>query len=162
MKIPDKRELWEASVPMVLIRKVYDINSPDGAVQACLMAKRNAVHQNKGIGPLSCCSFVSYLDRNGHPQRVTGISRGGIPFIGKTGPQRKACAHGELTALWDVIDTYDGVPQRFLEMYIEMSPCPNCTSALNNILPHDQVVFYSYEYPSEKDAWETEAKKLCQ
>lgn len=148
-----------------LVQVAYDIRSPFGSVQACLTEKRRAAEVIEGIGPASCCSFVSYLDGNGTPGAVFGNSRIRIPFAMANGPDpgqdvRNACCHGELVALWHLFNEQNAIPQ-ILEMYIEMSPCPNCEVALNNILPQQLVIYYSFRYGADTEAWRAAAVALC-
>ncbi|AVQ07159.1 TPA: hypothetical protein HH295_02200 [Xanthomonas vasicola pv. zeae] len=144
----------------------YDINSPNGAVSACLRKKREVVRSRddggiNGIGPYSCCSFVTYI-RNGSEttDNVFGNSRIRIPFKVNGVDVANACAHGELTALWNAIADEPGIPT-IVEMYIEMSPCEKCQAALNNLLKPGQEIFYSFDHPGEVEAWKDAAKHLC-
>jgi deoxycytidylate deaminase len=150
-------------VPIALKKVEYTLDSGIGAVQACLRKKIEITRreQFKGVGPASCCSFISYMDQDGSIKNSMGNSRSRIPYINPKGQQRAACAHGEMTAIWDAINTCDDVPQTIFEIYIELSPCPNCLDALNNLLPDGTVVYYSFDYPSQKNEWESQARQLC-
>ena len=144
-----------------LIATPYNINSALGAVQRCLTEKKNAAQGITGVSAHSCCCCVIYLDQNQNSQWVVGISRGKIPYTNKTLQQRAACAHGELTAFWDVIEEYNGIPPNILEVYIEMSPCAKCKPALDNILPNGQDVHYSFVHPGQVGLWQAAATNLC-
>jgi|GEM_PF-727996 len=149
---------------MPVLRKVpYDINSANGAVRACLRKKRE-VSQSRddgginGIGPYSCCCFVTYLKHGSrNTDNVFGNSRIRIPFKVNGVDVANACAHGELTALWNAIADEPGIPT-IVEMYIEMSPCEKCQAALNNLLQPGQEIFYSFDHPGEVEAWKDAAK----
>ena len=149
-----------------LIKIAYDINSKEGAVQACLRKKKEIsgdVDQGgiKGIGSQSCCSFISYVNRDGRVDTIFGNSRIRVPFKVINGVDvGTACVHGELNALWNVIEDEDRVPT-ILSMYIEMSPCVKCAKALENILSPNQEILYSFDHPVEVKAWSAAAKKLC-
>lgn len=147
---------------MVLTRTAYDPNSPEGAVRACLQGKIAAVGTIAGIGPHSCCSFISYVrPSDGVVDNVLGNSRLRVPYAAKaTGAVANACVHGELAALWNAIEDCNGVPQ-ILEMYVEMSPCVNCEVALRNLLPPGTVVLYSFAHPADVAAWQAAATNLC-
>jgi deoxycytidylate deaminase len=152
--------IWEASMGIDLIQVPYGLDSKNGAAQVCLKRKREAAQEFNGIGPLSCWSLVMYMDADDTPQTVLGVSRGGILYVSKTADQRRACAHGELTALWEAIDACNGVP-KILEIYVEMSPCDKCREHLDGILPHGTQVNYSFDYKNDKDAWKAAANQLC-
>ncbi|AKK67151.1 hypothetical protein ISN35_11965 [Xanthomonas translucens pv. undulosa] len=150
---------------MQLTKVPYDLNSANGAVQACLRKKREVAQSAdaggvNGIGAASCCSFVSYLNSNGKVDNVFGNSRIRIPFRVNGVEVANACAHGELTALWNAMADEPGIPT-IISMYIEMSPCDKCRSALNNLLPPGQEIFYSFDHPSEVAAWTAAARHLC-
>lgn len=139
----------------------YDIQSKIGSVAACLQGKKDAVGSIKGIGPNSCCSFISYLKNNGEAGRVLGNSRNKVLYKNsKVNAFATACAHGELTALWQIIEEEDCIPT-ILEMYIEMSPCDKCGLALANLLPQDLKVYYSFQHPNERGVWTQAANLLC-
>jgi len=149
----------------VLIKVPYDINSANGVVQACLRKKREVVQSKDdggitGIGAGSCCSFVSYMTNGGDVDNVFGNSRIRIPFKVNGIEIANACAHGELTALWNAIADEPSIPT-ILAMYIEMSPCTKCQSALDNLLQPGQEIYYSFDHPGEVKAWQTAAKHLC-
>ena len=149
---------------MILKQVAYDLDSPHGSVQACLRKKREVSQPPKnggilGIAASSCCSFVSYIGRDSTLRTVIGNSRIRIPFQFKDTEVRTACVHGELTALWNVIEDEDNIP-KIIEMYIEMSPCERCTIALNNLLPPDQTVLFSFRHPDEVNEWRNAARSL--
>ncbi len=150
---------------MLLMKVPYDKNSPHVAVRECLAMKRKTSAGIAGIGPASCCSYVIF----NHPDRgvdnVFGNSRIRIPFFDKSKQSiseqnSAACAHGELTALWNAIEDCDGIPD-IKAIYIEMSPCPNCRQALQNLLPPRTIVLYSFNYGLETAAWTAAAAALC-
>ncbi|AEQ96652.1 hypothetical protein XOC_2534 [Xanthomonas oryzae pv. oryzicola BLS256] len=89
-----------------------------------------------------------------------GNSRIRIPFKVNGVDVATACAHAELTALWNAIADEPGIPT-ILEMYIEMSPCEKCQAALNNLLQPGQEIYYSFDHPDEVEAWKDAAKHLC-
>lgn len=148
-----------------LTKVAYDINSKEGAVQACLRKKKEVsgnVDQGgiNGIGSQSCCSFVSYINKDGRPDNIFGNSRIRVPFKVNGLDVGTACVHGELTTLWNILQDEERIPT-ILSMYIEMSPCEKCSKALENILPPDQEILYSFDHPGEVKAWSDAAKKLC-
>lgn len=53
---------------------------------------------------------------------VFGNSRIRIPYKLDGLEVVNACAHGELTALWNVMEDEDNIPT-IISIYIEMSPC---------------------------------------
>lgn len=149
-----------------LIHVDYDINSKEGSVQACLRKKKEVSgdidHGGiKGIGSQSCCSFVTYVNKQGMSDNVFGNSRIRVPFklIGGI-DVGTACVHGELNALWNVIEDEDGLPP-ILSIYIEMSPCEKCAKAMDNLLQPGQEIFYSFKHPGEVGEWSKAARKLC-
>lgn len=149
----------------ILTKVTYDANSSNGSVQACLRKKMEVVKPRidggiTGIGPTSCCSFITYVKSNGEPDNVFGNSRIRIPFKVSGVDIAAACAHGELTALWNVLADEDSIPT-ILSIYIEMSPCEKCALALNNLLQPGQEIFYSFDHPGEVGAWQTAARHLC-
>lgn len=151
---------------MPVMRKVpYDINSVEGTVQACLRKKREVARSRAeggvtGIGAESCCSFVEYLDSNGQVDNVFGNSRVRVPFRVNGVDIANACVHGELNALWNAMADEPGIPT-ILSLYIEMSPCTRCRSALENLLQPNQEVLYSFDHPGEVQAWKAAARRLC-
>lgn len=150
---------------MRLTRIDYDPNGPNGSVRACLQKKRQVSRSRhaggiSGIGTTSCCSFVTYVKKNGHIDNVFGNSRIRIPFQVNGADIRTSCVHGELSALWNAITDEDGIPT-ILEIYIEISPCPKCESALNNLLRPDQEILYSFRYSDQREEWERAAHRLC-
>ena len=72
---------------------------------------------------------------------------------------KTACAHGELTALWNVLAEDNTTIPTILEIYIEMSPCVKCTSALNNLLQPNQEVLYSFLHPCQVEQWKAAARQ---
>nr|WP_306170239.1 hypothetical protein [Xanthomonas oryzae] len=148
-----------------LTKVPYDINSANGVVRACLRKKREVAQSQddggiNGIGAGSCCSFVTYIKHGGEVDNVFGNSRIRIPFKVNGVDVANACAHGELTALWNAIADEPGIPT-IVEMYIEMSPCSKCQNALNNLLQPGQEIYYSFDHPDEVEAWKVAAKHLC-
>ncbi len=151
---------------MIRLMKVpYAINSPHGSVQACLRKKREVTRLRAdggitGIGPASCCCFVEYLRPDGSADNVFGNSRIRVPFFKSSrGEVSTACVHGELSALWHVLGDIADIGD-VLSIYIEMSPCPKCRAALDNILG-DKDVLYSFDYETEIPRWEAAARQLC-
>ncbi len=149
-----------------LKRVDYDINSSDGAVQACLRKKKEVSGDRDhggvtGIGSQSCCSFVTYVDRHGRVDNIFGNSRIRVPFKVINGVDvGTACVHGELNALWNIIEDEDRVPT-ILSIYIEMSPCSKCEKALENLLAPGQEILFSFKHPDEVAAWSKAARSLC-
>lgn len=152
---------------MANLKKIdYDINSPEGAVQACLR-KKKAVSGDRdqggvnGIGSQSCCSFVTYINRAGEVDNIFGNSRIRVLFKVINGVDvGTACVHGELNALWNIIEDEDRVPP-ILSIYIEMSPCAKCEKALDNLLSPGQEILYSFKHPDDVAAWSKAARTLC-
>lgn len=148
-----------------LKRVAYDINGPVGEVRACLAKKREVSgdldHGGiNGIGSQSCCSYVVYVKRNDEIDNVFGNSRIRVPFKVNGVDIGTACVHGELSALWNIIEEEDRIPP-ILSIYIEMSPCAKCASALENLLPPGQEILYSFEHPDEVADWSVAARALC-
>lgn len=153
-----------------LVKVPYDVNSPHGGVQACLRKKQEVARTYEqggvhGISSGSCCAYVEYLDESGNVDNVFGNSRVRMPFFKSTvqhtpeAENRTACYHGELSALWHVLEA-DLRPENVLSLYIEMSPCGKCKSALDNILG-DKEVLYSFDYHTESAQWVEAANRLC-
>jgi hypothetical protein len=149
----------------VLVKVPYDVNSANGTVRACLQKKREVAQPSNngginGIGAASCCSFVVYVKGNGEVDNVFGNSRIRIPFKVNGVEVANACAHGELTALWNAMADEPSIPT-IISMYIEMSPCVKCQSALDNLLQPGQEILYSFDHPGEVAAWQLAARQLC-
>lgn len=151
---------------MILTPVAYRLDSPRGSVQACLQKKQEVAAPRaeggiNGIGAVSCCSYVSYVRSNGTHDNVFGNSRIRVPFRVEGVEVRLACVHGELTALWNVLEDEGGLTFTILEMYIEMSPCRNCVQALTNLLPENQEVLYSFDWETQRHDWMAAAQALC-
>ncbi|MCH4090224.1 hypothetical protein [Acetobacter sp.] len=145
-----------------LERVNYDINSPNEAVRTCLQKKKQmsaAVGQGgfNGIGKESCCAYVSWGNNNRICSAI-GVSRNRSLFC-KSGQFSTAYIHGELDAIVQAIEENNALPH-FHQIYIEMSPCPKCTAALNNLLPDNQVVYFSFDYQTERELWAAAARRL--
>ncbi|GAB4272421.1 MAG: hypothetical protein Kow0080_18860 [Candidatus Promineifilaceae bacterium] len=143
------------------IQVPYNPDSPLGIVQSCLRYKKMAATGGspgkiRGIAHQSCFSAVSMLIA-GKPQLIYGNSRNKVPYT-ETGV---ACVHGECNAIWEAMSDADPNMPVILEMYVEIHPCPNCAAFLNNALPADQEVYYSFKYPDELAEWQIAARKLC-
>lgn len=144
------------------IQVPYNPDSQLGTVQSCLRYKRmvatdRSPEKISGIAYQSCFSAVAVLIA-GEPQLIYGNSRNKVPYA----ETRVACVHGECNAIWEAINDADPNMPTILEMYIEVHPCPNCAAFLNNALPADQTVYYSFMYSREGlDAWKEAARRLC-
>lgn len=153
----------------IALQKVsYSVDSKYGTVQQCLKMKKKVVAETDGIGSQSCCCFISFLTPSGQSDTIFGNSRIKVPYqvaeVGKGASKydevKTACVHGELTALWNLLEGGDALPT-ILEMYIEMSPCAKCKPALDNILQDGQQVLYSFDHPGQVSEWQAAANHLC-
>lgn len=148
---------------MNLRRVAYDPDSDISAVRECLRRKREVAAKDgiNGIGPTSCCSYIEY-EKNGRIENIFGSSRLRVPYRVKGTDIATAAVHAELSALWNLLEDFDGTLPVIRAFYIEMEPCgERCHEALLNILPANQEVMFSFHHPGDRADWEAKAKMLC-
>lgn len=148
-----------------LIQTPHDINSGYPIVRRTLEDKRRLSRQ-QGFGPLSCCATVEYTLR-GNARYSFGNSREQVPMPEDIYANNWVRLHGEMAALVYAIRRIEnyGTSSAVLpitQLYIELTPCTaNCMGALENILPANTTVFYSFLHPTQVDAWHNSARALC-
>jgi len=149
-----------------LIQVPYDHYSDNEIVRTTLQTKKLS-QDNHGVGPHSCWAGVGYMLGGGELRIQTGFSQMRNELEMSPYKNDWVKYHGELSALANAIEAMSnqGHPagQEFpiVGVYIEMSPCPKCAPALNNLLPDKTTVMYSYDYATQKSDWEKAATVLC-
>jgi len=151
---------------MITLTQVpYDMYSDNDIVRTTLQTKKLS-QSNVGTGPLSCWAGVGFFI--GPTMSIqTGFSqmRNELEFS----PYKNSWVkyHGELSGLANAIEVImqsghaQGIIFPVVGVYIEMSPCPKCLPALQNLLPDGITVMYSFDYATQKGDWEAAAKALC-
>lgn len=149
-----------------LTQVAYEADSDIPLVKATLTAKKGA-QSTPGIGPYSCWAGVAVpYTRNGYKYSIR-CSQSRNEIWGPS-PYKNQWVkyHGEISAIAQVISAYweeSGTDVKAAAVYIELSPCENCSEALTNLLPDKTTVYYSFPYTKNGVAdWEAAAKKLCQ
>lgn len=152
-------------VAVKLVQVDYGTHSPYALVAETLRTKR-ASQSDRGIGPLSCWAGISY-GQDSQLKLATGFSQMKNELEGVS-PYKNQWVkyHGELAALANAIEvvnsgSFSGGRLPIFDVYVEMSPCPKCRPALDNLLPDGTTVYYSFDYATQKDAWEKAARTLC-
>lgn len=150
---------------MITLSKVpYDLNADNELLRVTLQTKKmSQIHP--GIGPHSCWAGVAYF--TGQQMGLqTGFSQMKNDLEYSPYKNQWVKYHGELSGLCQAIEAIarSGNTSGLLPIvgvYIEMSPCGRCGPALQNLLPDGITVLYSFDYATEKAAWEAAATALC-
>jgi deoxycytidylate deaminase len=66
-----------------------------------------------------------------------------------------------MDGVWQFYEEYSDHGWSIVGIYIEMSPCERCSSALANLVGDSVEIYYSFDYKTQKADWEAAAKKLC-
>ncbi len=150
-----------------LVQVPYDLNSGNEIVAATLQTKKMS-QMHPGIGPHSCWAGVGYiLTQNPVMQIQTGFSQMKNDLEYSPYKNDWVKYHGELSGLNHAIEAImnsgHAVKHVFpiVGVYVEMSPCPRCKPALQNLLPDGTTVMFSFNYETEKSAWLQAASDLC-
>lgn len=148
-----------------LLKVPYDIDSDNEIVRTTLQTKKLS-QMHTGIGPVSCWAGVGFVVGS-ELSIQTGFSQMKNDLEYSPYKNRWVKYHGELSGLVNAIEAImrgghdPGREFPIVGVYIEMSPCPKCQPAVENLVPDGTTVMYSFDYATEKNAWETAAKNLC-
>ncbi|HEX5357641.1 MAG TPA: hypothetical protein VFW93_15625 [Aquabacterium sp.] len=150
---------------ITLLQTPYDINAQNDLVRTTLLTKKIS-QSHPGIGPHSCWAGIAFY-QNGEIKIQTGFSQ--MKNELEQSPYKNSWVkyHGELAGLAQAIEVIMGNGHQsgqlfpIVGVYIEMSPCGKCGPALQNLLPDGTTVLYSFDYATQKAAWEKAATDLC-
>ncbi|RCX04183.1 MULTISPECIES: PH domain-containing protein [Kosakonia] len=148
-----------------LVQTPYNLRSGYPIVRRTLEDKKKLVKQD-GFGPESCCATVEYTLR-GNARYAFGNSQMRIEMPPDIYTNNWVKLHGEMAALIAAIRRIENAGNGdeqlpITSVYIELRPCEaNCMQALQNILPDNTTVYFSFLHPDQVDEWKQSARALC-